>query len=711
MDRHHLLYHGTEDYRPDIDDNFNGGMGRLSRYTVDTESYTSVIPSSRFVLLGESVGTGIPIASEGHGAGAIIFGEDGSLLVSTGDTNSHSCCYNGEGPVPNSGFDDISFQDGVLSEQELLGAFRSQFLGGLSGKVLRIHPETGEGISTNPFFIEGEPRLPQSKIWALGFRNPYRMVIRPGSGWGSIVNGHPGTIFLSDVGETKWEEINVIREGGGNYGWPIYEGPNLHELGYAELITSNPMAPNPAYDSSDCLQAFFSFQELLAQENLNHTYFFENTCVPGASIPVSTPTFHHERPTLAYPNDWGGPPEVLLPAFDENGSATTTPISESAFENNSSFRSISGAGGAFLRGATIPQEYQGAYILADFSGWVRAFNLNENDELTSIEHWNDSIGRPVNMALNPFDDCIYITSLFPSFIKRICFGGNLKPVVLCTPDTIWGSSVKTVDFDATASYDPEGDDLLFSWDFGDGISGVGPIVSHTYYSTGQDIESFTATVTARDPEGAEGRASVLISLNNTPPQVKIISIDEGHLYSTQHPSVFDLFLSVSDAEEKAKNLKFRWEYLLHHNEHFHLLDEYDFMNGTAVVIPTGCGEDDNYWYEFNVEVTDKGGLTASDSKMIYPDCEETLTMSTSHVYTLFPNPAIDVLTIRSTGPLDQQIEYCIYNTIGERIQKENVILFNDSRNFKLHISSLHNGVYVIELSDGGHKERIQFLKL
>ena len=51
-------------------------------------------------------------------------------------------------------------------------------------------------------------------IWALGLRNPYSFDVQPGM----------GRIFINDVGQNAWEEID---DGiaGANYGWPIYEGP------------------------------------------------------------------------------------------------------------------------------------------------------------------------------------------------------------------------------------------------------------------------------------------------------------------------------------------------------------------------------------------------------------------------------------------------------------------------------------------------------
>jgi glucose/arabinose dehydrogenase len=86
----------------------------------------------------------------------------------------------------------------------------SQTLSNRLGKILRINSD-GSIPSDNPFFstATGDNRA----IWALGLRNPFTFGFQPGT----------GRLFLNDVGEVTWEEIN---EGvaGSNYGWPTCEG-------------------------------------------------------------------------------------------------------------------------------------------------------------------------------------------------------------------------------------------------------------------------------------------------------------------------------------------------------------------------------------------------------------------------------------------------------------------------------------------------------
>jgi glucose/arabinose dehydrogenase len=88
---------------------------------------------------------------------------------------------------------------------------RAQDLTNVFGKVLRLNLD-GTIPTDNPFYNQttGQGRA----IFAYGLRNPFSMAQQPGT----------KKIFINDVGENTWEEINVARAGA-NYGWPQTEGP------------------------------------------------------------------------------------------------------------------------------------------------------------------------------------------------------------------------------------------------------------------------------------------------------------------------------------------------------------------------------------------------------------------------------------------------------------------------------------------------------
>lgn len=127
-----------------------------------------------------------------HHGGQLAFGPDGYLYISFGD---------GTGPL---------FTRTPDFE-------RAQSLTELAGKILRIDVDSpGQDASysvpaDNPFtFMDWVP----GEVYALGLRNP----------WKFSFDRETGELYAGDVGNYDWEEVNII-EAGGNYGWPVREGP------------------------------------------------------------------------------------------------------------------------------------------------------------------------------------------------------------------------------------------------------------------------------------------------------------------------------------------------------------------------------------------------------------------------------------------------------------------------------------------------------
>jgi glucose/arabinose dehydrogenase len=109
-----------------------------------------------------------------------------------------------------------SFGDGTRTVERLRTERLAQDLSVLNGKLVRIDVDVVS--AGQPYSIPFDnPLLQRSgargEIFAYGLRNP----------WKFSFDAVTGELFLSDVGEDRWEEINLI-SAGGNYGWPLMEG-------------------------------------------------------------------------------------------------------------------------------------------------------------------------------------------------------------------------------------------------------------------------------------------------------------------------------------------------------------------------------------------------------------------------------------------------------------------------------------------------------
>ncbi len=206
------LYYTVDPTDNDLEDGLHR-FTRLTRYRADPASdHRTADLASRAILLGETWGSGAVAHSWFHPNAALAFGADGSLLVSTGDSDNFGATFD-------ACYDNI--EDDRIPAEQNIGQLRAQFLRSYNGKVIRIDPLTGQGYSTNPFFT-GDPDDIESKVWALGLRNPFRMTIRPGTGDPDPAQARPGALYIGNVGPASWESVYVSREGGENFGWPYW---------------------------------------------------------------------------------------------------------------------------------------------------------------------------------------------------------------------------------------------------------------------------------------------------------------------------------------------------------------------------------------------------------------------------------------------------------------------------------------------------------
>jgi glucose/arabinose dehydrogenase len=155
---------------------------QIVRFQVNLDNFETVDISTKLVIL--EVGQPYP----NHNAGDIAFGLDGMLYITMGDGGNANDPHN-----------------------------HGQDLTTLLGTILRI--DVSSSSQSNPYEIPldnpfvGNPHGYQEEIWAYGLRNPWKMSFDP-------VNGD---LWTGDVGQNRYEEVNLI-EKGGNYGWNYKEG-------------------------------------------------------------------------------------------------------------------------------------------------------------------------------------------------------------------------------------------------------------------------------------------------------------------------------------------------------------------------------------------------------------------------------------------------------------------------------------------------------
>ncbi|MGD8508917.1 MAG: PKD domain-containing protein, partial [Syntrophobacterales bacterium] len=134
---------------------------------------------------------------------------------------------------------------------------------------------------------------------------------------------------------------------------------------------------------------------------------------------------------------------------------------------------------------------------------------------------------------------------------------NTPPQALFTANPISGEAPLTVNFDASASSDPDGDSLTYDWDFGDGNIDTGLTVSNTSntYSAGG---TYTVVLTVDDGTGGTDTASQVITVNtpgNNPPQ----ALFTANPISGEAPLTVNFDASAS-SDPDGDSLTYDWDF-------------------------------------------------------------------------------------------------------------------------------------------------------
>lgn len=170
------------------------GNTRIARFSVSASDPNLADPSSRLELIRIEQPYG------NHNGGSLAFGPDGYLYAGLGDGGS-------AGDPLDAG----------------------QSLNTLLGKLLRFDVDGSQPYAIpadNPFAVGGG----EAEIWAYGLRNPWKIAFDRAT----------GDLYIADVGQNQWEEINFTpagTPGGLNYGWRFMEGSHDYSGGLYDRST------------------------------------------------------------------------------------------------------------------------------------------------------------------------------------------------------------------------------------------------------------------------------------------------------------------------------------------------------------------------------------------------------------------------------------------------------------------------------------------
>jgi glucose/arabinose dehydrogenase len=212
------------------------GDTHLSVYTVSSDPDVADATSEQVILTADQ-------PYDNHNGGQILFGPDGFLYMGLGDGGSAN---DPEG--------------------------RAQNLGDLLGSILRLdlHGAAPYAVPPDNPFV-GQAGV-QPEVWSYGLRNPWRFSFDRAT----------GDLYIADVGQNQYEEVDVAPASAGNgkglnYGWNIMEGAHCLNGGTCDTVGLVPPDFEYAHDQGCSITGGYVYRGA-AIPALQGLYFFADYC-------------------------------------------------------------------------------------------------------------------------------------------------------------------------------------------------------------------------------------------------------------------------------------------------------------------------------------------------------------------------------------------------------------------------------------------------
>ncbi|MGW1800872.1 PQQ-dependent sugar dehydrogenase [Streptomyces sp. NPDC001984] len=540
------------------------GVNRLSRFVLKTDG--TLDTASEKNILEVKTSRGICC----HVGGDIDFDAAGNLYLSTGDDTNP---FQSDGYTP---IDERSDRNPAFDAQRSSGNTND-----LRGKILRIkvNADGSYSIPDGNLFAPGTDKT-RPEIYAMGFRNPFRFSVDKKTGIVYVGDYGPDA-GAADPARGPGGQVEFARvTGPGNFGWPYCTGDN-------DAFVDYDFGTKASGATFDCAAP--------KNESPHNTGLTD--------LPPAQPAW--------IPYDGGSVPEL--------GSGSESPMGGPVYHYDATLDSP----------VKFPEAYDGNFFAGEFGRrWIKRIVSDDAGTVQSINAFPWTGTQVMDMAFGP-DGALYVLDYGTAW-----FGGDENsglyrienatdghsPVAQATADRTSGQAPLKVAFSSAGSSDQDGGALTYSWDFGDGDKSTAANPTHKYKTNG----TYTATVTAKDPTGRTGSASVQIVVGNTAPKVTLELPQDGQLFSFGDAVPFKV--KVTDPED-GPNIdcsKVTVNFILGHDTHGHPLTSATGCSGTIQTSADGGHDEDaNIFGVFDAEYTDGGGggqaaLTSHDQSVTQP---------------------------------------------------------------------------------------------
>ncbi|GAA5116469.1 hypothetical protein GCM10023339_25180 [Alloalcanivorax gelatiniphagus] len=528
-----------------------------------------------------------------HAGGAIDFDAEGNLYLSTGD-DSNPFASDGYAPL-----DERATRNPAYDAQR-----SSANTNDLRGKVLRIKPDATSASYTIPegnLFDESAATADRTRpeIYAMGFRNPFRMTVDKRTGYvylgeygpdagGANPNRGPGGIV----------EFNQIREAG-NFGWPYCTGTNTA----AETYNDWNFATNATGPKFDCAAP--------VNNSPNNTGL--------TNLPPAQPAWiKYDGGNVTY----GG---VTTNEFGGGGEG---PMAGPVYNYDPDLESD----------VKFPEYFDNHFFAGEWTrGWIRDIAMDAEGDVVGIDPFFESstLYAAMDMEFGP-DGSLYVLDYGNggyfqgnenSAVYKInaINEGARSPSASATATPSSGVAPLSVQFSSAGSSDPDAGDSIvsYAWDFQNDGSIDSTQANPTFVYQANGV--YDARLTVTDSTGRTGVATVVVTVGNTRPQVEIELPPNGGFF--EFGDSVRVKVNVTDPEDgrAIDCTRVEIDYILGHDSHGHPLSS---AKGCDVVLKTvqdqGHDASADIFGVINASYTDKGGagtvpaLTGEDEVVLQP---------------------------------------------------------------------------------------------